>query len=84
MEPLGDDDIRKLRSSTQSQDQQASTMSQSTTAAGASVRTRSLTGNADQLDPATSFPPQFQKANQSKSEDEQEEYQLRLMLSLQS
>lgn len=71
MEPIGDDDIAKLSSSTQTQNQQ--TLSSSQSADATRVRGRSLTGVADQLDAAGSFPPQFQASNQSETEDEQDD-----------
>ena len=71
IEPVGDDDLTKLNESTQPQDQQNSLTSQLGKAKSPRQHAKSLTGMADQLDSANSFPPQYQTSNLSELEEEE-------------
>src|SRR5437762_3600362 len=70
MEPLADEDLRKLRTASQQQNQQT-TAPQPTDAKIGKMRDRTLTGRAAQLDSSISFPPQYQASNMIDPEDDQ-------------
>lgn len=70
MEPIADDDLVKLSSSNQSQNSLSIATSPSGDATESRLHNKSLTGAADLLDPANSFPPQYQSSNQSDTDED--------------
>lgn len=74
LEPIGDDDITLLTLPDTQEDEQNVAVPQSN---GHSTNSKShmisLTGSADQMDQTSSFPPQYQAANQDQSEKDPDE-----------
>lgn len=73
IEPLADDDIIKLSSSNQSQNSSTPVAPLPGDTTSHRLHKNSLTGVADQLDAAHSFPPQYQSSNQDDTDEDMDD-----------